>query len=110
MKGIVPIFLTYTISSFIKNKKNIDKIISIFLDDIYEDINRLVWLPRCEQMMLDESNAGINKKLKKKKNISSYKRPSDVRLDNLENVADGQEGIMASIQLAQPWLSFYDIH
>ena len=57
-------------------------------------------------MIIDEENAGINKKLKKKKNTSSIKRPSFTRVDNLENIRKGQEGIEAYIGKSQDWLGF----
>ncbi|RIA98310.1 hypothetical protein C1645_812862 [Glomus cerebriforme] len=67
IKGFVPQFLTNTINDYTKNINITRSIISIFLDRIYTDINHLIWKPRCDQQILDEINAGIDKKSKYKK-------------------------------------------
>ncbi|PKY44175.1 hypothetical protein RhiirA4_418829 [Rhizophagus irregularis] len=40
------------------------QILSVFINDINMNVNKEIWKPRCEQMLVDELHAGINKKSK----------------------------------------------
>ena len=67
IKGVAPLSLTNIINNSSKNKIITQNIISVFLNNIFLDIEQFIWSPRCDQFILEEEHAGINKKEKRKK-------------------------------------------
>ncbi|RIA91642.1 hypothetical protein C1645_821726 [Glomus cerebriforme] len=49
------------------NHKDILQTLAFNYNRIYMDINNLIWKPRCDQQILNETNAGIDRKSKYKK-------------------------------------------
>jgi len=111
IKGVAPLSLANIINNSSKNKSITQNIISVFLNNIFLDIEQFIWLPHCDQFILDEEHAGINRKEKRKKkpnNISS--NPSiNNRNNNQHSLASGQEGVRKSIILGEEWLQYYSI-
>jgi ribonuclease HI len=105
IKGIVPLFLFTKINSFARNTKITKTILSIFYNNIYLDINKQIWKPRCERMMVDEFHANINRKSKRQKCPSSTVRP----FTNSSRISYNFTylGIEKSIEFGGDWLQYY---
>jgi hypothetical protein len=105
IKGFVPLFLYDTIFSFVKSKKIVLSIISIFMNNIYIDFMNNIWKPRCNQQLLIEEHLGIDKKEKKKSCPVRFPRTNIVRPFNVRNIE--LEGVNNSIMLGGDWLQYY---
>jgi hypothetical protein len=107
IKGIVPLILSQKINGYTKNKEMTQLIISIFMDYIYSEICKRIWFPRCSQQMLDEKNAGIDKKEKKKTNRTNIRSSTRHRQTNVDNsIVSGQKGVLNSILQGGSWQDF----
>ncbi|CAJ0833879.1 2763_t:CDS:10 [Entrophospora sp. SA101] len=78
IKGVAPLSLAKIINNSSKNKSITQNIISVFLNNIFLDIEQFIWSPRCDQFILEE-----------------------------EHAASGQEGVRKSIILGEEWLQYY---
>jgi hypothetical protein len=111
IKGLAPLSLANIINKSSKNKIITKKIISVFLNNIFLDIEQFIWSPRCDQFILDEEHAGINRKEKRKKkpNNNSSSLSINNRNNNQHSLASGQEGVRKSIILGEEWLQYYSV-
>ncbi|CAJ0833860.1 2756_t:CDS:2, partial [Entrophospora sp. SA101] len=78
IKGVAPLSLAKIINNSSKNKSITQNIISVFLNNIFLDIEQFIWSPRCDQFILEE-----------------------------EHAASGQDGVLKSIILGEEWLQYY---
>jgi hypothetical protein len=102
---VVPLSLFNVIDSYLHNKFLSRQILSVFINNIFIDINQLIWQPRCERMLLDEFHAGITTHSKRQKCPSSISRsPTTSRLA-LSNFT--YLGIVNSIDFGGEWLTYY---
>lgn len=108
VKGIVPSFLTSTINSYINNPKITLQILLIFLNNVYSDIMTHIWKPRCKIMLINEQQAGINKKQKRKKKPNNTPNISINKHSSTDNLALEQKGLKYSITFGGFWLDFYN--
>src|SRR4051794_4392131 len=107
IKGIIPLILTEKINNWTKNKEMTRLIISIFMDFVYTDICKYIWFPRNEQQLLDEKNAGIDKKEKKRVNRSNIRNTISSRnIINVNNLEIEQKGLVNSILHGGSWQDF----
>jgi hypothetical protein len=105
IKGVVPLSLFKVIDSYLHNTSLSRQILSVFVNNIFIDINQLIWQPCCDRMLLDEFHAGITKHSKRQKCPSSISRsPTTSRpaFSNFSNL-----GIVNSIDLGGEWLTYY---
>ncbi|CAJ0833871.1 2760_t:CDS:2 [Entrophospora sp. SA101] len=80
IKGVAPLSLAKIINNSSKNKSITQNIISVFLNNIFLDIEQFIWSPRCDQFILEE-----------------------------EHAASGQDGVLKSIILGEEWLQYYSV-
>ena len=106
IKGIVPSILADKIHEITRSLEMTSLIISIFMDTIYKDVCSLIWNPRCAQQQLDEYNAGISRREKKRKNISTNKLPSRTPLVVTNDLFNEQLGLLHSTKSGGNWLDF----
>ena len=105
LKGIVPEFLFRTINSFVRNQKLTSQILSIFVNNIYLDCMKLIWLPRCKHMLQKEIHNNINSRTKKRRCPQNTRRITN-RHSNLDNLFLDCEGLRDSIYFGGSWLGF----
>ena len=99
--GTVPIFLYEKIHSFVKNKNTTELIISIIIDNIFNDIKLYIWHPRCKVLIEKEKSLGITKIEKKKKNRTIH-RLANEKLDRTNLILQtGLKGVEKSITLGE---------
>jgi hypothetical protein len=107
VKGIVPLNLVEKINSWTKNKEMTGLIISIFMDYVYINVCKYIWFPRNEQQLLDETNAGIGKKEKKKVNSSNIRSSISSRyIVDTNSLESGKKGLVNSILRGGSWQDF----
>jgi hypothetical protein len=104
IKGVVPLSLFNDIDSFLHNK-SLSQILSVFINNIFIDINQLIWQPRCDHMLLDEFHAGITKHSKRQKCPSSISRSPTTSRPAFSNFT--YLGIVNSIDFGGEWLTYY---
>jgi hypothetical protein len=105
IKGVVPLSLFNVINSLLHNNSLSRQILSVFINNIFIDINQLIWQPRCDRMLLDEYHAGITKHSKRQNCPSDIARsPTTSRpaFSNFTNL-----GIVNSIDFGGEWLTYY---
>ena len=74
-------------------------------NELYYDILKNIWLPRCEKVLKQEESLKINMKEKKKKFIGPHQNRS--KLHSLDhNKFSGQEGINWATRTGGDWLNF----
>jgi ribonuclease HI len=105
IKGVVPLSLFNVIESYLHNKSLSQQILSVFINNIFIDINQLIWQPRCERMLLDELHAGITKHSKRQKCPSSISRSPTTSRSAFSNFTN--LGIVNSIDFGGEWLTYY---
>jgi hypothetical protein len=102
---VVSLSLFNVIDSYLYNTSLSHQLLSVFVKNIFLDINQLIWQPHCDRMLLDEFHAGITKHSKRQKYPSSISRsPTTSRpaFSNFSNL-----GIINSIDLGGEWLNYY---
>jgi ribonuclease HI len=105
IKGVVPLSLFNIINSFLHNNSLSRQILSVFINNIFIDINQLIWQPRCDRILLDEYHAGITKHSKRQicpSDITRSPTTSRPAFSNFTNL-----GIVNSIDFGGEWLSYY---
>jgi hypothetical protein len=105
IKGVVPLSLFKVIDSYLYNISLSRQILSVFINNIFIDINQLIWQPRCEHMLLDEFHAGITKHLKRQKCPSSISHSPTTSRPAFSNFT--YLGIVNSIDFGGEWLTYY---
>jgi hypothetical protein len=102
---VVSLSLFNVIDSFLHNSSLSHHILSVFINNIFIDINQLIWQPHCECMLLDEYHAGVTKHPKRQKCPSSIIHSPTTSRSAFSDFT--YLGIVHSIDFGGKWLFYY---
>ena len=107
IKGFVPGFLTDRLFMLFKNRKLVLDILLVFYNNLFDNLENNIWLPRCDAMIQKEKALNINSRIKRKKarNQISNSIPSSSRPDPTD-IVDFEFGLELEIRLGGNWLGF----